>query len=365
MKTKVKTKDEFEPTSGQWSLVYRPKKIEKVIVGNTEILGEIREAVKGTQAWLITGDTGTGKTTLARVIGRMINGNDDSVIEKSSTKNGIDDIRELEKALKYQPKGKKWIAILDEVHLLTTQAAKALLKLTEDPPHPNVVFILCTNHEQSVIKELKGRCQTFNIKKPTFKQAYPSLAEIMRVNGVKVKEEVMDKLVRKALADADFCFRQTLQYLQSYRNKLISGANIKTVLSGVSEVEGEDSNVGNVEQIAGGFLRALMMASDNKAASYNHFFAETSKCDVVAVMTRMLGVVYHGYSLKVGGKWNWQSGPYKDIFSGIKPPSVVATLLIIRALTLALADLKNITDETMRAASATQYLCALANKLAK
>ncbi len=191
---------------------YRPERFSEVIRPNPEIdiiLKHLRDKTFG-HATILCGSRGIGKTTTARLIAKALNcenfendvcnvcdacisiksGNYVDVIEIDGASNrGIDDARELREGLKFSPlKGKNKIYIIDEVHMLTTQAFNALLKSIEEPPE-FVYFILCTTEVDKIPETIRSRCQLFNFKRPNNEQILQKLKLISEKEGINMSDE--------------------------------------------------------------------------------------------------------------------------------------------------------------------------------
>jgi DNA polymerase III subunit gamma/tau len=167
---------------------YRPSRFEDV-VGQGPIVKALSNAIstnKLSHAYLFTGPRGTGKTTMAKLLAKAINcENDDAIICGScqsclqasdnthpdiveidaASNNGVDDIRGLIERVKFAPiLGKYKVYIIDEVHMLSVGAFNALLKTLEEPPS-HVVFILATTEIHKVLPTIISRCQRYDFSR--------------------------------------------------------------------------------------------------------------------------------------------------------------------------------------------------------
>jgi DNA polymerase-3 subunit gamma/tau len=166
---------------------YRPQTFDD-IVGQTHVTRTLKNAVAQNRlahAYLFVGPRGTGKTSTARILAKALNcihgptvtpcgkcdncreiagGNSLDVIELDAASNrGIDDVRELRDNVRYAPaKGRFKIYIIDEVHMLTKEAANALLKTLEEPPK-HVIFCLATTEPEKLPITILSRCQRFDL----------------------------------------------------------------------------------------------------------------------------------------------------------------------------------------------------------
>lgn len=233
---------------------YRPEKFTEVIRPNIEIDIILKNLMDGTfgHATILGGSRGIGKTTTARLIAKALNcenflqdvcgkcdaclsiknGNYIDVIEIDGASNrGIDDARELREGLKFSPlKGKNKVYIIDEVHMLTTQAFNALLKSIEEPPE-FVYFILCTTEVEKIPETIRSRCQLFNFKRPTNTQILEKLKKISEKEGINMSDEELHGIATYAnggFRDAETLLTQMMggesyqrfEDLYSYQSKL-------------------------------------------------------------------------------------------------------------------------------------------------
>lgn len=148
---------------------YRPQTFGDVS-GQSDIVSLLTSSIKQNKishAYLFCGGRGTGKTTVARIFAREIGCNDEDIIEIDAASNrGIDEIRELREAVRTAPfSSEKKVYIIDEAHMLTKEAANALLKTLEEPPS-HVIFILATTDPQKLPRTISSRCQIVSFKEP-------------------------------------------------------------------------------------------------------------------------------------------------------------------------------------------------------
>jgi DNA polymerase-3 subunit gamma/tau len=148
---------------------YRPASFDDV-VGQEQLVTLLQSAIKQkkvSHAYLFCGGRGTGKTTVARIFAHDIGCNPEDIIEIDAASNrGIDEIRELREAVRTAPFSSPYkVYIVDEAHMLTKEAANALLKTLEEPPS-HVIFILATTDPEKLPQTIVSRCQKIIFQSP-------------------------------------------------------------------------------------------------------------------------------------------------------------------------------------------------------
>ncbi|MCD8574070.1 MAG: DNA polymerase III subunit gamma/tau [Erysipelotrichaceae bacterium] len=218
--------------------MYRPQTFEEV-VGQQHIVVTLKNAIKTNKlshAYLFSGPRGTGKTSVAKILGKAINctsndekpcercasclsiskGNHPDIIEiDAASNNGVDEIRELIDKVKYAPlELKTKVYIIDEVHMLTTGAFNALLKTLEEPPS-HVIFILATTEPHKVIPTIISRCQRFDFTKVSNSDIETRLDSILKEEEINVDAGVtrlVSQLADGGMRDALSILEQIIAY---------------------------------------------------------------------------------------------------------------------------------------------------------
>ncbi|WP_034039964.1 DNA polymerase III subunit gamma/tau [Wocania ichthyoenteri] len=189
---------------------YRPQTF-KDVVGQQAITNTLLNAIENNhlaQALLFTGPRGVGKTTCARILAKMINsdgsetGDEDfafNIFElDAASNNSVDDIRSLTDQVRIPPQvGKYKVYIIDEVHMLSQAAFNAFLKTLEEPPK-HCIFILATTEKHKIIPTILSRCQIFDFKRITVKDAKGYLKYIADEQGVKAEDDALHIIAQKA-----------------------------------------------------------------------------------------------------------------------------------------------------------------------
>ncbi|WP_445452381.1 DNA polymerase III subunit gamma/tau [Flavobacterium sp. 25HG05S-40] len=206
---------------------YRPQTF-KDVVGQQAITNTLLNAIESNHlasALLFTGPRGVGKTTCARILARKINqpGYDDpfedfafNVFElDAASNNSVDDIRNLIDQVRIPPQtGQYKVYIIDEVHMLSSAAFNAFLKTLEEPPK-HAIFILATTEKHKIIPTILSRCQIFDFKRITVKDAKEHLAEVAKSQGVVFEDDALHIIAQKAdgaMRDALSIFDRVVSY---------------------------------------------------------------------------------------------------------------------------------------------------------
>jgi len=172
--------------NGPFNIKYRPRDFDEVL-GNREILQSIQGNLgqpNCPHVFLLCGERGTGKTTIARILRKKLECGDRDFIElNAANTRGIDTIREIYNSSGYAPvSGKTRVYLLDECHQLTSTAQESLLKITEDAPD-HVYFIFSTTNPEKLISTLRSRCETYKLEKLTRREIVKLLTWVLVEEG--------------------------------------------------------------------------------------------------------------------------------------------------------------------------------------
>ena len=189
---------------------YRPQTF-KDVVGQQAITNTLEKAIDHNhlaQALLFCGPRGVGKTTCARILAKKINADSTTHTDEdfafnifeldAASNNSVDDIRSLIDQVRIPPQvGKYKVYIIDEVHMLSQSAFNAFLKTLEEPPK-HAIFILATTEKHKIIPTILSRCQIFDFKRITVKDAAQYLKYIAEQQGIDADDDALHIIAQKA-----------------------------------------------------------------------------------------------------------------------------------------------------------------------
>ncbi len=233
---------------------YRPQSFKEVL-GQEHVVEALERAIKlgrVSHAYLFSGSRGTGKTSVARILGKALGTSEVDLYEIDAASNrGIDDIRLLRDGVAMVPFESKYkVYIIDEVHMLMKEAFPALLKTLEEPP-PHVVFILATTELEKVPETIISRCQTFTFKRPSQKILKETAERISKKEGFTIESPAAELVA--LLADGSY--RDAQGILQKAMGM---SADAKITLREVEKVTGSPK---------GTLVNALIEALEKKDAA--------------------------------------------------------------------------------------------------
>lgn len=259
---------------------WRPQRFADV-VGQTAIVTALQNQIAAGRighAYLFTGTRGTGKTTCAKIFAKAVNCLDHSspdpcgeceickgidsgaimdIIEMdAASNNGVDDIRDLRDEVAYLPSVCRYkVYIIDEVHMLSTQAFNALLKTMEEPPE-HVIFILATTEVQKVPVTILSRCQRYDFARITAQDIAGRLTYVAQQEKIELEPgaaqligRLADGAMRDALSILDTCAGVD-NHVDEALVRRMAGVTDRSYLFEISDAIARQDSVAALEKIA-------------------------------------------------------------------------------------------------------------------
>jgi len=238
---------------------FRPQSFEEM-VGQNAVAGTLAKAVASeniVHAYLFCGPRGTGKTSAAKILAKAVNcennangspcgecaacrriasGESLDIMEIDAASNrGIDEIRDLRERVKYAAATEKYkVYIIDEVHMLTTEAFNALLKTLEEPPK-GVIFVLATTEPHKIPLTVISRCQRFDFNRISTEDILARLHFVAENEQMDIEEKALHLIARKAQGG----LRDALGLLDQCRGFAEGKITVKTVAEVLGAVDSD------------------------------------------------------------------------------------------------------------------------------
>ena len=334
---------------------FRPLKFSDM-VGQEHITKTLRNQVMSGRvghAYLFNGGRGTGKTTSAKILARVVNclnpvegepcneceickeildGSLTDIVEMdAASNNGVDDIRSIREEVNFLPtKAKYRVYIIDEVHMLSTGAFNALLKTLEEPPS-HVKFILATTEPQKLPTTILSRCQRFDFKKIPENDIIKRLKIICDRSEIKIDEEALKIMavlseghMRDAISILERCSQENTEKITSdevkelvglpslvHINKLARGVleyDAIGALAAVDEVVEDGKDLYNfLWEVIKYFKDILVYKTTNNLKLYSeNEIVEIKRLADITEEARLLDIVYQLSELENDIKWSSQ-----------------------------------------------------------
>jgi DNA polymerase-3 subunit gamma/tau len=278
---------------------YRPQGFEDV-VGQKHVKTTLRNAIAQNRiahGYIFSGQRGTGKTTMARIIARCLNceqgptenpcgvcasckeiaaGGSPDVIEIDAASNrGINEMRELRENVRYRPARDRYkVFIVDEAHQITNEAFNALLKTIEEPPSW-AVFILCTTESHKIPATIASRCQHFSFRSVDFDELIARMTWICGQEGIEADPEALAVIAQAGEGSVRDSLSALDQAIACCGNKL--DAAVVRALLGAYSIESLARIAEALQRQDSAPMLALVDELERNGENLQHFSRELSR----------------------------------------------------------------------------------------
>src|ERR1700690_4198515 len=278
---------------------YRPQTFQDV-VNQEHVRATLENAItqgRIAHGYIFSGQRGTGKTTVARILARCLNcvngptnvpcgvcasckeiaaGGSVDVIEIDAASNrGINEMRELRENVRYQPARDRYkVFIIDEAHQITSEAFNALLKTIEEPP-AWAVFILCTTESHKIPATIASRCQHFSFRSVDFNDLIDRMREICVQEGIEADDDSLAVLAQAGEGSVRDSLSALNQAIACCGNKL-EAAQVRALL-GAFSLDAMAQVTTALANQDGGAVLALVDDLERNGGSPQHFSRELSR----------------------------------------------------------------------------------------
>lgn len=324
-------------SADQWSVKDRPRRLEDY-AGQPSAVAHVRGMVRDNVApncILIHGPTGTGKTTLGRIIGNLFSGwkgdpdhNPDLYEMPGNVERTIDDVRRVIAMSRYSPRGgKRRIMIIDEVQGIVGPAGSALLKETEDAA-PKTTWILCTDQPFKLKGASQNRAQSIKLDAVPAEAITKELIRVAKINKAALGPKPL-AVVQTIAKMSNGCVREAVQILEAVHRKVRGGGNVSDALkSAISSAPGAEQFTATLA-----LLQALLSGNEEQAA---RAIATSAGADgMVELLNMMLtGLIYK----KAGG--NPTDGAGWAAVRSIRQTPSLNDMLVLQARVVAALNIR-------------------------
>src|SRR3984957_3642920 len=290
---------------------YRPQVFQDV-VNQEHVKTTLENAIAQNRiahGYIFSGQRGTGKTTVARILARCLNcikgptatpcgecascreitaGGAVDVIEIDAASNrGINEMRELRENVRYQPARDRYkIFIVDEAHQITSEAFNALLKTIEEPPEW-AVFILCTTESHKIPATIASRCQHFSFRSVDFNDLIDRMREICVAEGIEADDEALSVIAQSGEGSVRDSLSALDQAIACCGNK-IDAVQVRALL-GAFSLDAMAQVTTALSAQDGGAVLALVDELERNGGSPQHFSRELSRYVRNLLVTKIAG----------------------------------------------------------------------------